>query len=69
MKQTIQYFQLFCYIAGLDALTNKIPGYYYGISKQWKMEEKRAMGIYFLKKAFHIFDKKGEKQMYLEDIE
>jgi hypothetical protein len=39
MKQTIQYFQLFCYIAGLDALTNKIPGYYYGISKQWKMEE------------------------------
>jgi hypothetical protein len=68
MKQAIQYFQLFCYIAGLDRLTNKNSGCYYGISKTWKMTKKRYMGMYFLKLAFQIFKGEGEKQIFLDDI-
>ena len=69
MKQAIQYFQLFCYIAGLDRLTNKIHGSYHGISKLWEMEIKRNMGIYFLKRALQIFKGEGEKQIFRADIE
>ena len=68
MKQAIQYFQLFCYIAGLNRLTNQISGSYYGISKQWNMGKKRNMGIYFLKEALQIFKGEGEKQIFPNNI-
>ena len=68
MKQAIQYFQLFCYIAGLTRLTNVRRGSYYGISDKWGMETKKNMGIYFLKKALQIFKGEGEKQIFPDDI-
>ena len=63
MKQAIQYFQLFCYIAGLNQLTNERNGSYYDISKTWRLEKKRDMGIYFLKRALQIF--KGEEEIQI----
>ena len=68
MKQAIQYFQLFCYIAGLNRLTNERTGSYKDISKTWSEKEKRKMGVYLLKKAFQIFKGEGEKQIFPDDI-
>ena len=68
MKQAIQYFQLFCYIAGQKSLTNKNRGSYYGISKTWSEKQRRNMGVYFLKKALQIFKGEGEKQLCRDDI-
>jgi hypothetical protein len=68
MKQAMQYFQLFCYIAGLKQLTNKNKGSYYGKSKEWSIYEKRNMGFYFLKKALQIFKGEGEKQIFRDDF-
>ena len=68
MKQAIQYFQLFCYIAGLNQLTNEKRGNYYSISDKWSETQRRKMGIYFLKRAFRIFQAEGEKQIFPDDI-
>ena len=68
MKQAIQYFQLFCYIAGLNQLTNMKKGSYCDISKDWSTDEKGKMGIYLLKKALQIFKGEGEKQIFPRDI-
>ena len=68
MKQAIQYFQLFCYIADLNQLTNITNGSYYDISMTWRLDEKMNMGIYFLKSALQIFKAEGEKQIFPHDI-
>ena len=68
MKQAIQYFQLFCYIAGLDRLTNEKTGSYYSLSDDWSDTLKRKMGIYFLKKAFQIFQAEGAKPILPGDM-
>jgi hypothetical protein len=68
MKQAIQYFQLFCNIAGLNQLTNKRLEHCFGISNQWEIEKRMDIGIYFLKRAFQIFKGEGEKQIFLDDI-
>ena len=68
MKQAIQYFQLFCYIAGLNRLTNENRGSYYGISKTWSETQRRNMGIHLLKKTFQIFQAEGEKPILPDDI-
>jgi hypothetical protein len=69
MKQAIQYFQLFCYIAGPDRLTNEKSGSYYSISEQWSETQRKKMGIYFLKKAFQIFQAEGAKPILPADME
>ena len=70
MKQAIQYFQLFCYIAGVceNQLTNQMKGKYYGISETWSRKEKRNMGFYFLKKALKIFKEEGERPLLPDDL-
>ena len=68
MKQAIQYFQLFCYIAGLNPLTNQMRGSYYGISKTWGEKQKKNMGVYFLKRALQIFKGEGENQLFYDNI-
>ena len=68
MKQSIQYFQLFCYIAALNRLTNVQRGHYYSISDKWSNIQKKTMGIYFLKRAFQIFQAEGENPILPDDI-
>jgi len=68
IKQAIQYFQLFCYIAGLNSLTNQNRGSYYSISKTWSEKQRRNIGVYFLKKALQIFQGEGERQIFRDDI-
>jgi hypothetical protein len=68
MKQAIQYFQLFCYIAGLNQLTNEKSGSYYSTSEIWSETQRRKMGMYFLKKALQIFQAEGEKPILPDDI-
>ena len=68
MKQAIQYFKLFCYIAGVHKLTNMRKGTYYGISERWSEKEKRDMGFYFLRRALKIFKEEGERPLLPGDL-
>ncbi|KAL3867218.1 hypothetical protein ACJMK2_044434 [Sinanodonta woodiana] len=53
---------------GLENLTNKKRGDYYGVATTWSMKQKRKMGVYILKKALQIFLAEGERQICPPDI-
>jgi len=53
---------------GIDKLTNKNKGCYYGESKKWDVAMKRHLGTILLKKAFRIFLAEGERQITPNDI-
>ncbi|XP_052796855.1 uncharacterized protein LOC128229169 [Mya arenaria] len=53
---------------GLDHLTNKKRGDYYGVSATYSMKMRRTLGVYLLKKALQIFLAEGERQISPVDI-
>jgi hypothetical protein len=53
---------------GLDKLTNKQKGTYYGESKEWDLPRKRQLGTILLKRACQIFLAEGERQITPNDI-
>ncbi|KAK3610226.1 hypothetical protein CHS0354_022280 [Potamilus streckersoni] len=53
---------------GLENLTNKKRGDYYGVATTWSVKQKRKMGVFILKKALQIFLAEGERQICPPDI-
>jgi hypothetical protein len=47
---------------------NEKGGHYYSISDKWSETQRNKMGIYFLKRAFQIFQAEGEKPIFRKDI-
>ena len=55
-------------ILGLDHLTNKKRGDYYGMSATLCMKQRRKMGAYLITKSLQIFLAEGERQISPLDI-
>ncbi|XP_064609729.1 uncharacterized protein LOC135473770 isoform X2 [Liolophura sinensis] len=53
---------------GLNNLTNKKRGDYYGPSSTWPANQRRKVGVHLLKKALCIFLAEGERQICPPDI-
>uniref|UniRef100_UPI00398E7CF2 uncharacterized protein n=1 Tax=Pristiophorus japonicus TaxID=55135 RepID=UPI00398E7CF2 len=53
---------------GLQMLTNKKRGDYYGVAATWPMKRQRRLGIHMLHRALQIFLAEGERQLRPADI-
>ncbi|XP_067872175.1 ankyrin repeat and LEM domain-containing protein 1 [Heterodontus francisci] len=53
---------------GLQMLTNKKRGDYYGVAATWSLKRRRRLGIHMLRRALQIFLAEGERQLRPADI-
>ncbi|XP_072338365.1 uncharacterized protein [Scyliorhinus torazame] len=53
---------------GLQMLTNKKRGDYYGVAAAWPMKRRRQLGVHMLCRALQIFLAEGERQLRPADI-
>ncbi|KAJ8304056.1 hypothetical protein KUTeg_017639 [Tegillarca granosa] len=53
---------------GLQHLTNKKRGDYYGVSTTWTLKQKQKIGVHLLRKCFKIFLHEGERQLCIGDV-
>ncbi|XP_078054865.1 uncharacterized protein LOC144479709 [Mustelus asterias] len=53
---------------GLQMLTNKKRGDYYGVAATWPMKRRRRLGVHMLRRALQIFLAEGERQLRPADI-
>ncbi|XP_048416151.2 ankyrin repeat and LEM domain-containing protein 1 [Stegostoma tigrinum] len=53
---------------GLQMLTNKKRGDYYGIAATWPLRKRRLLGVHMLRRALQIFLAEGERQLRPADI-
>ncbi|XP_067824736.1 ankyrin repeat and LEM domain-containing protein 1 [Heptranchias perlo] len=53
---------------GLQMLTNKKRGDYYGVAATWPMKQRRWLGAHMLRRAMQIFLAEGERQLRPADI-
>ncbi|XP_043577372.1 ankyrin repeat and LEM domain-containing protein 1 isoform X1 [Chiloscyllium plagiosum] len=53
---------------GLQMLTNKKRGDYYGVAATWTARRRRLLGVHMLRRALQIFLAEGERQLRPADI-
>ncbi|XP_069779334.1 uncharacterized protein [Narcine bancroftii] len=53
---------------GLQMLTNKKRGDYYGVVGTWPLRRRRRLGVHMLKRAMEIFLVEGERQLRPADV-